>query len=143
MTPTLRKCVTLACIVVMPGSAAHAQFGTLNVPKRVVADTTRTTATPATDTTLVQSCETAYRAAAQRNRALVSYGCWGLFLGGKSPARLKEYFGSLAIGNSTAISLGGDEANLYTELLSDAVYMASRIGYARMGLGTLEVAPDI
>lgn len=69
--------------------------------------------------------------------SLKSFGCkWGRLKLDNS-AMATEYFGGLKVGNTVALSLGQkQDASLYTELLSDNLWLSSRLGYARLGFST-------
>jgi hypothetical protein len=64
----------------------------------------------------------------------VSVGCgWGR-LRLLTAAQADSFFGGLAVGRSIGVSVGEDQASLYTELLSDNLFLSQGLGYARMGM---------
>lgn len=70
----------------------------------------------------------------QYNPHLYSYGCRDGWLSLRSREEADEFFGGLSAGGVVALSVGGDQSALYTELLSDNVWLFSPAGFARVGL---------
>lgn len=77
---------------------------------------------------------------AARAKGDESFGCkWGrLRLGNSDEA--DRYFGGLEVGNSISLRVGQEETSLYTELVSDNLYVSSKLGFARLGFATLIAA---
>jgi hypothetical protein len=95
-------------------------------------------------TPLATECLLNYEGA-QEDRAVpvLSYGCFWIGVPLKSRAAANEFFGGLESGNTIALSIGRNQAALYTEILSDNIWIADPIGYARLGLsGQVAAAPD-
>jgi hypothetical protein len=70
-----------------------------------------------------------------------SFGCYWPFLEVHNQAEAEEFFGPLKVGNAIALTLGDEPGALYTELLSDNLWIASRVGFARIGFSA-QVAAD-
>lgn len=82
---------------------------------------------------LDQQCRRDYQSAPEDVAAL---GCqWG-FLHLYTPEQADQYFGGFSVGNAIAFSLGQDQASMYTELLSDNIFLNPYFGYARVGFAT-------
>jgi hypothetical protein len=74
---------------------------------------------------------------------LLSYGCVWLRYRTRTVAGAREFFGGVEAGNAIALSFGQDQAALYTEILSDNLWINDRLGYARIGLsGQVSAASD-
>lgn len=87
---------------------------------------------------LSQRCTVEYLAKKAKKSDLISFGCHGYtsdYLINESA--LNQYYGGLRIGRTSTIALDGEEVALYTELISDNMWISSRFGNARVGLGAL------
>jgi len=73
---------------------------------------------------------------------LDAFGCIWRRLALNTSGQADQYFGGFGIGNTIGLSVGDDQAALYTELLSDNMYLFSNIGYARVGFATQVSASD-
>jgi hypothetical protein len=51
-----------------------------------------------------------------------------------TPQAADEFFGGFKVGNAISLSAGSEQSALYTELLSDNLWISSRFGWARVGL---------
>lgn len=92
----------------------------------------------ARDTTLLEHCKSVFAANAKKNPRFWSQGCRGYTRRyTSSPAGIDEYFGGFKVGNVITLNVAGDGAGLYTELLSDNLWIGTPFGFARLGLGTL------
>ena len=60
----------------------------------------------------------------------------------QTPEAADEFFGGFKVGNAIALSTGSDQSALYTELLSDNLWLSSRLGWARVGLSGQVAATD-
>lgn len=69
-----------------------------------------------------------------------SFGCYWGRMKLETSVDADRFFGAFEVGNSIAMRLGEAETVLYTELLSDNLYLSSRMGYARLGFATQVVA---
>lgn len=65
-----------------------------------------------------------------------SYGCYWGVLKLTSSADADRFFGGLQVGNSIALTVGEAQTSLYTELVSDNIFVSSGLGYARLGFAT-------
>lgn len=95
--------------------------------------------TPAAEnSSIANDCREQYQRAISSRPAgappLVSFGCAFKRLHLDTPARATEFFGDFKVGNSIALAVGSDQAALYTELLSDNLFLSAGLGYARIGL---------
>lgn len=73
---------------------------------------------------------------------IAAIGCkWG-FLHLYTSEQADQYFGKFSVGNAIGLSLGDDQASLYTELLSDNIFLNPFFGYARVGFATQVSAAD-
>ncbi|HEX4932130.1 MAG TPA: hypothetical protein VFV33_03065 [Gemmatimonadaceae bacterium] len=70
---------------------------------------------------------------ASRSSRPYSFGCWWpRFRAGSSEAA-DEFFGAFRVGDAIALGLGS-QTTLYTELISDNVWVAGPFGFSRVGL---------
>ena len=67
---------------------------------------------------------------------LNAFGCIWKRIVLRNPVQADQYFGGFGVGNTIGFSLGDEQAALYTELLSDNIYLTTRLGYARVGFAT-------
>jgi hypothetical protein len=63
-----------------------------------------------------------------------SFGCYWTSLRANTPEAADEFFGGFKVGNAISLSAGNEQSALYTELLSDNLWISSRLGWARVGL---------
>ena len=63
-----------------------------------------------------------------------SYGCNWKRLKLEQVEQADEYFGGFTIGNAIALALGSSQTVLYTELLSDNIWLFDGVGFGRIGL---------
>ncbi len=82
------------------------------------------------------ACRKQFEKAKEENSDLVSFGCVFRRLALTTPAMAMEYFGGFDVGNAIALTYGEESATLYTEVLSDNLWMAAGVGYARLGFST-------
>jgi hypothetical protein len=87
-------------------------------------------------------CRRQFQEAKTQNPNLVSFGCFFPVLRLKTSAMATEYFGGLEVGNALALTFGDDQRTLYTELLSDNLWLSSGLGYARVGLSAQVAGSD-
>lgn len=142
---------SLIALGLPPGSAAARAQGSVNAQELAVetdssallsnqaAFTADFGNTPAAATSsIANDCREQYRRATASlpsgSPPLVSFGCVFKRLHLDTPARANEFFGGFKVGNSIALATGGDQAALYTELLSDNLFLSAGLGYARIGL---------
>ena len=98
-----------------------------------IADTLGKTTTAADDSgdPLAAAC---LADAKKADPTIVSFGCYWLHLRASSPQEADAFFGGLETLNSMALTVGNKKsAALYTELLSDNIWIGSRLGFARVG----------
>lgn len=74
------------------------------------------------------------RRAWSRDPELYSYGCPDKRLRLGSPAEADEFFGGLNTGGVVALSVAGDQSALYTELVSDNIWLMGPLGFGRVGI---------
>jgi hypothetical protein len=77
--------------------------------------------------------------------AVISYGClggWGSNAGLRSDAGIKDYMGGFRTAGTASLTLGDQQAGLYSELASDNLFLSARAGFARIGFGALVSAED-
>lgn len=107
-------------------------------PVASVADQSAQPRTPARDTTLFEHCRNLFERNVGEDRRFRSQGCSGLTRRyTSSPTGINQYFGGFEVGNVITLNVAGNGAGLYTELLSDNLWIGTGFGYARVGLGTL------
>jgi hypothetical protein len=76
------------------------------------------------------------RAEKEAEHSLNAFGCIWRRIKLRTPKQAEAYFGTFAVGNTIGFSLGNEQTALYTELLSDNIYITTRLGYARVGFAT-------
>lgn len=87
---------------------------------------------------LTDRCKIASLKQKEKDENLISFGCYGgTFKSLKSSKGLDEYYGALRVGRTSTITLEGENLALYTELISDNLWLSSYLGHARVGFGAL------
>jgi hypothetical protein len=75
--------------------------------------------------------------------AHISHGCFGGINNLVSTSEeVSEYFEGLEAGRVISLNLSAANAALYSELVSDNIFLAGGLGYARVGVGALVSASD-
>jgi hypothetical protein len=69
-----------------------------------------------------------------------SFGCYWGRMKLETSVDADRFFGAFEVGNAIGLRLGEAQTVLYTELLSDNLFLSSRLGYARLGFATQVVA---
>lgn len=125
----------------MPLRDCHAQFP---IATRTVSinTTAASLGAPARDTgtaqtrDIVAQCSADLAELEKQNPSLESLGCYIGRLKLRTSQQAQTYFGGFEVGRAIALTYGDNSGTLYTELLSDNLWLSSLFGYARVGLST-------
>jgi hypothetical protein len=138
LAPTISYAATAAIAAITKADSGKDKGHDRLWAMKVVADLKQTTTASAPSAPLARGCLAQAKAAA----SVVSFGCWWPHLSATSPDEADEFFGTLKTLGAMSLSLGQKEGALYSELLSDNLWVGARAGFARVGFATQVSSPS-